>query len=108
MPRLDPVLRPSALDRLRIGLILHGTAALLVAAYSTAAACVHRRSHAPPLEANPPPREHRLSVVQVVPEELPQAFEPGTGCGAAAAQALASEPPCRGYLTHPVPRVPDT
>ena len=109
MPRLDLASCLSVMDRLRIGLILHGTAALLGASYSTAAACVHRRSHAPPLEADPLPREHRPSVVQVVPEELPRAFEPGARCGtAAAAQDLASEPPCRGYLTHPVPRVPDT
>ena len=107
MPKLDLASRLPVVDRLRIGPTLHGIAALLVASYSTTVACVHRRSHAPPLEANPPPREHRLSVVQVLPEEIPQAFESGARSGTAAAQDLASEPPCRGYLTHPVPRVPN-
>jgi hypothetical protein len=107
MPRLDPVLGLSVPDRLRIGLILHGITALLVASYSTAVACVHRWSHTPPPEANPSPGEHRSSVVQVVPEGLPQAFEPGARCGTAATQDLASEPPCRGYLMHPILRMPD-
>jgi hypothetical protein len=108
MPRLDAASCLSVMNRPRISLILHGIAALLVTSYSTAAACVHRRSHAPPLEADPSPREHRLSVVQVEPEGLPQVFEPGARCEtAAAAQDLASEPPCRGYLTHPFMRVPD-